>query len=98
MAVPATSMFDPRVPSGEATGSSLEERASWVDSVAAGAFLDSIDAELGDRAAAIAVGGYGRRELFPHSDIDILILVREDLPAAEVRGPVGRFVQKLWDA
>jgi [protein-PII] uridylyltransferase len=98
MADPAISIFDPRVPTSEATGLALAERASWVDAIAAGAFLDAIDAELGDHAAAIAVGGYGRRELFPHSAIDILILVREDLPASTVRGPVGRFVQKLWDA
>lgn len=47
-------------------------------------------------AAVIAVGGYGRSELFPHSDVDILILLRR--PATEsdskiIEGLIGL----LWD-
>lgn len=98
MAHPATSLFDPRVPTSDETARSLAGRAAKVDAIAVEAFDSAIAAELGDRVAAIAVGGYGRRELFPHSDIDILILIREDLRTHAVREPVGRFVQALWDA
>jgi [protein-PII] uridylyltransferase len=98
MADPATSLFDPRVPTSDETARSLAARAAKVDAIAVEAFESTIGAELGDRVAAIAVGGYGRRELFPHSDIDILILIREDVRAHTVREPVGRFVQALWDA
>jgi [protein-PII] uridylyltransferase len=42
-----------------------------------------------------AVGGYGRGELHPGSDIDLLILCEED--AAEFRVCVEQFVQQLWD-
>ena len=46
--------------------------------------------------ALVAVGGYGRGELFPHSDVDLLIL----LPAAPVgalREKLEQLVQMLWD-
>lgn len=45
----------------------------------------------------IAVGGYGRGELFPHSDVDILILLPAPL-SGEHRESVERFVGDLWDA
>src|SRR6187399_2118479 len=43
-----------------------------------------------------AVGGYGRGELHPHSDIDILILVPAT-PDDAGRGVVERVVTFLWD-
>src|SRR5690242_14601143 len=43
-----------------------------------------------------AVGGYGRGELHPHSDVDILILVPQS-PDDAGRGVVERVVTFLWD-
>jgi [protein-PII] uridylyltransferase len=48
------------------------------------------------RAAIVAVGGYGRGELFPHSDVDVLIVVPEDASDDEL-GAVERLVGCLWD-
>jgi len=44
----------------------------------------------------IAVGGYGRGELHPHSDIDLLILLAEN-SHAEHQDNIERFITLLWD-
>lgn len=44
----------------------------------------------------IAVGGYGRREMFPLSDLDFLILV-EQTPIPEIEEKITQFIQFLWD-
>lgn len=47
-------------------------------------------------AALFATGGYGRRELFPGSDIDLAILLPE--PAdGPTQSRVEPFIQRLWD-
>ncbi|OOF56828.1 [protein-PII] uridylyltransferase [Rodentibacter genomosp. 2] len=44
----------------------------------------------------IAVGGYGRKEMFPLSDLDFLILTERELNPDEKEN-VAKFVQFLWD-
>ncbi len=44
----------------------------------------------------IALGGYGRREMYPHSDVDLLILFRE-AKREVVESSVTRMLQQLWD-
>jgi [protein-PII] uridylyltransferase len=46
--------------------------------------------------ALVAVGGYGRGQLFPYSDIDLLILLPAQI-AAELGEKIERFVGILWD-
>jgi len=49
--------------------------------------------------ALAAVGGFGREQLFPHSDIDVLVLLPTDLPAPDtVREQVEAFIRSCWDA
>jgi len=46
--------------------------------------------------ALLAVGGYGRGELFPQSDIDILVLTRAT-PDPGTTAQLEQFVTSLWD-
>jgi [protein-PII] uridylyltransferase len=54
------------------------------------------DAGLDQIVAVVAVGGYGRGELFPHSDVDVLLLTTDGLQSAE-RGRIEQLVGVLWD-
>lgn len=46
--------------------------------------------------ALVAVGGYGRGELFPYSDVDVLILL-DSAPDAVLRAKLEEIVQLFWD-
>ncbi len=47
-------------------------------------------------AALIAIGGYGRRELFPESDIDLMIVLKEEIDPS-VTTKIESFLTFLWD-
>jgi len=53
-------------------------------------------AGLPANTALVGVGGYGRGELFPHSDVDLLILLGQP-PDAITQARLENFVQLLWD-
>lgn len=46
--------------------------------------------------ALVAVGGYGRGELFPHSDVDVLVLLNS-APNADLQRKLEQLVQLFWD-
>ncbi|MFC3549928.1 [protein-PII] uridylyltransferase [Lysobacter cavernae] len=73
----------------------LRARADAVDTQVRAAWRDCIadDAPL----ALFAVGGYGRGELFPQSDIDLLVLAEPDTQVAYAEA-LARFFALLWDA
>lgn len=74
-------------------------RAAAVDALITGLWREAVDREprLASEVALVALGGYGRRQLFPFSDVDLL-LCTERTPSAEVSAAIRGLSQALWDA
>ena len=51
-----------------------------------------------DHIAILALGGYGRAELCPHSDIDVMVLCDSGKLRAEASESAKAFLHTLWDA
>ena len=51
---------------------------------------------LPSHSALVAVGGYGRQELYPHSDVDVLILLQHS-PSVNDTHLIENFIAALWD-
>ena len=76
----------------------VRARALFIDTLLRALWGHLLEPSLGERMALLAVGGYGRGELHPYSDVDILILVPGDVPlAAGERAQVEGFITFLWD-
>ena len=48
--------------------------------------------------ALVALGGFGRAALFPHSDIDLLFLCENERLRDLAKDPVRHICQQLWDS
>ena len=62
----------------------------WTEVVAGGSGLAS-------GVSVVAVGGYGRRELFSSSDVDLMFLLDNSVSESVVKDVIRRVSQSLWD-
>jgi [protein-PII] uridylyltransferase len=56
------------------------------------------DCGLPASLSLVAVGGFGRGELFPHSDVDVLILLPDAMDDRGVQSQIENFIGQCWDA
>lgn len=75
----------------------LAEQSRLVDLFLLQHFQKAVGENRLKDVALIALGGYGRQELFPYSDIDLMILHRLD-QSEEVKSVAEAILYPLWDA
>jgi [protein-PII] uridylyltransferase len=74
----------------------LAEQSRLADAFIVEHFQKSSTDDSSGSLAIIALGGYGRSELFPYSDIDLLILFREEAKE-EMERVANGVLYPLWD-
>lgn len=83
--------FDPQ----RSVSGLLKERSDFVDEILSCCWQHFIG-KYASKFVLCAVGGYGRRELFPYSDIDIVILLDSD-DTSPYSDALANFFTFLWD-
>ena len=91
----ARQVLDERFLAGSDIRRLITDRAWFIDQILRAAW-SRFDWNKGADIALIAVGGYGRGELHPYSDIDLLILLN-DSDQELFRDPIEGFLTLLWD-
>jgi len=83
--------------SGVAT---IAARSDALDTLVRGLWREAVeqDTRLKTGIALVALGGYGRRELFPYSDMDLLFLLDGRLAEKQVKDAIRRVNQEMWDS
>ncbi len=77
---------------GAEIASLLKKRSQTIDKI----LIDLWQDHKSPNTALIAVGGYGREEMHPASDVDLLILLKDE-PDATEQETLSNFVTTLWD-
>jgi UTP:GlnB (protein PII) uridylyltransferase len=76
----------------------VRSRALFIDALLRTMWQHLLQPALAARTALLAVGGYGRGELHPQSDVDILILTPTAPPLDDAdRSQLEQLIAFLWD-
>jgi [protein-PII] uridylyltransferase len=97
-------MIQQRLLNGASGAEAMEALTELVDGLIIGRYRNGLR-QLGEAAeivasqscCLVALGGYGRRELAPHSDIDLMVLFKPEANEL-IPGLVKTVLHPLWDA
>ena len=82
----------------EANGSgaaTVRDRAAVVDKLTSQLWDQHVS--TGSGFAMVALGGFGRQALFPHSDVDLLFLAESEALRGRMKEPICSICQEMWD-
>ncbi|MFB3917589.1 MAG: [protein-PII] uridylyltransferase [Terriglobales bacterium] len=84
----------------EASGdgrAAVQARTRLVDSISIELFREFLAPAAAPQLSLVAMGGYGRGELFPCSDIDLLFLCADRVTEEAYKQAIKRMCQEMWD-
>ena len=75
----------------------LASHTTEVTELVRGAWSKNLQPRYPSGVALAATGGFGRSELFPHSDVDLLFVVELESQIAPMQDALSGFLRDLWD-
>ncbi|MBL7004706.1 MAG: nucleotidyltransferase domain-containing protein, partial [Gammaproteobacteria bacterium] len=74
----------------------IKQYAYYIDAILSHCFHYHLKGEQRTQCSLIAVGGFGRKELLPGSDVDLMVLLEAE-PNSELEASLSSFLTVLWD-
>jgi [protein-PII] uridylyltransferase len=75
----------------------IRRRSAVVDRILIEMWRRAFAGQAAPNVSLLALGGYGRKDLFPYSDIDVLFAYADDRAEEQSREAVRAIIQGMWD-
>ena len=75
----------------------IRRRSAVVDRILIEMWRRAFASQPTKNVSLLALGGYGRKDLFPFSDIDMLFVYADDKAEAQSRDAARAIIQGMWD-
>jgi [protein-PII] uridylyltransferase len=75
----------------------IRRRSAVVDRILIEMWRRAFAGQPSANVSLVAFGGYGRKDLFPYSDIDVLFTFADDKAEAQSKDAIRAIIQGMWD-